>query len=120
MGLKADDQRPPYVQIAEQIRQGIADGTYQPGEKLPTGRQLEAEWGVAINTVQRAINELQREGLIYGIQGKGNFVRSDVDAGALSAVSGSDLQQQVRQLNDELDKVKKRVAKLERKTKVID
>jgi len=91
----------------------------QVRKQLQTAIRIDGMGLVAINTVQRAITELQREGLVYGIQGKGNFVRSDIDADTITT-SSPDLKQQIRGLNDELNKVKKRVAKLERKSKVVD
>ena len=119
MGLNADDPRPPYLQIADEIRRSIQAGDYQPGEQLPTGRELADKWDVAINTAQRAVEKLRTDELVYGIQGKGNFVRSDI-AGSSADPGGEDLNDQVRHLKDELQQVKKRVAKLERKSKVVD
>ncbi len=106
------------MQIAEQLRSEIEAGTYQPGEKLPTGRELERQWAVSINTVQRALDLLRREGLIYGIQGKGNFVRSDVEVATDQDGQGDgNLRSEVAKLGDELQDVKKRLARLEQKAK---
>jgi DNA-binding GntR family transcriptional regulator len=106
------------MQIAEQLRRAIEAGTYQPGEKLPTGRELERQTGVSINTVQRALDLLRREGLIYGIQGKGNFVRSDIEASSDQDGQGEgDLHRQVADLSSELQDVKKRLTRLEQKAK---
>ena len=120
MGLNADDPRPPYLQIADEIRRSIQAGDYQPGEQLPTGRELADKWDVAINTAQRAVEKLRTDELVYGIQGKGNFVRSDIAGSSAAEAVDADLDQQVRNLKDELQQVKKRVAKLERKSKVVD
>jgi DNA-binding GntR family transcriptional regulator len=104
------------MQIAEQLRREIQAGTFGPGEKLPTGRELERQTGVSINTVQRALDLLRRDGLIYGIQGKGNFVRSDVEATAdQNGQADGDLHDQVAKLSSDLEDVKDRLARLEQK-----
>lgn len=118
MALNTDDSRSPYVQIAEKLRSEIESGAYEPGEKLPTGRELESQWAVSLGTVQRALDLLRRDGLIYGIQGKGNFVRSDPGQPATDHDHGNgELRQQVAQLSDELEDVKERLGRLEHKTK---
>ena len=65
---------PIYLQIAEGIRQAVAAGIYRPGEALPSLRALALDAQVNPNTVQRAYDELSREGLIYSRRGKGLFV----------------------------------------------
>ncbi len=65
---------PIYWQIAEGIRASIAAGVYRPGESLPSLRTLALEIQVNPNTVQRAYDELEREGLIYSRRGVGLFV----------------------------------------------
>ena len=65
---------PIYLQIAEGIRAAVAAGVYRPGEVLPSLRAMATEIHVNPNTVQRAYDELEREGLIYSQRGKGLFV----------------------------------------------
>jgi GntR family transcriptional regulator len=65
---------PIYLQIADGIREAVAAGLYHPGESLPSLRALALEVHVNPNTVQRAYDELSREGLIYTCRGKGLFV----------------------------------------------
>ena len=65
---------PIYLQIAEAVRSAIAAGLYRPGESLPSLRALALELHVNPNTVQRAYDELEREGLVYSQRGKGLFV----------------------------------------------
>ncbi len=64
--------------IFEQITQGIKDlvisGVLTPDEKLPSVRELSVSLTVNPNTVQRAYKTLENEGIIYSIQGKGNFI----------------------------------------------
>jgi GntR family transcriptional regulator len=65
---------PIYIQIEENIHSLIAAGQLQPGEQLPTIRELAADIRVNLNTVARAYFELDREGVISTQRGKGTFV----------------------------------------------
>ena len=65
---------PIYRQIAEGVRAAVAAGIYRPGEALPSLRALAVQIQVNPNTVQRAYDELVREGLIEVRRGKGLFV----------------------------------------------
>jgi GntR family transcriptional regulator len=65
---------PIYLQIVEGIRAAVAAGVYRPGEALPSLRAMAIDIQVNPNTVQRAYDELAREGLIYSRKGKGLFV----------------------------------------------
>ena len=72
--LDYQDRRPLYEQITEKFRMLILKGALPPGEKLPSVRQLAMELSINPNTIQRAYMELEQEGLIYPVKGKGNFV----------------------------------------------
>ncbi|NQS92087.1 MAG: GntR family transcriptional regulator [Chloroflexi bacterium] len=65
---------PIYIQIEDRIHSLIAAGQLQPGEQLPTIRELAADIRVNLNTVARAYFELDREGVISTQRGKGTFV----------------------------------------------
>lgn len=65
---------PIYIQIEESIHSLIAAGQLQPGEQLPTIRELAADIRVNLNTVARAYYELDREGVISTQRGRGTFV----------------------------------------------
>ena len=65
---------PIYLQIAEQLRSAIAAGVYRPGESLPSLRALAVQIQVNPNTVQRAYDELLRQGIAYSQRGRGLFV----------------------------------------------
>jgi GntR family transcriptional regulator len=78
---------PIYLQIAEEIRAAVAAGLYRPGEALPSLRAMAVEVQVNPNTVQRAYDELERDGLIYSQRGKGLFVAQQ---GTQSAQSGAE------------------------------
>lgn len=74
--MQIDPRRhlPIYLQIAEAIRGGVAAGTYRPGEALPSLRELAVTLRVNPNTVQRAYDELSREGIVEARRGLGLFV----------------------------------------------
>jgi DNA-binding GntR family transcriptional regulator len=76
MSLGPDDSRPPYLQVAEQLKRRIMAGEFAPGEKLPTGQELAEQYGVAPNTVLSAIRALRDEGIVSSQQGRGTFVRA--------------------------------------------
>ncbi|MBB4916961.1 GntR family transcriptional regulator [Streptosporangium saharense] len=75
MELDPDDPRPPYLQVAHQLRAAILTRKFTPGEKLPSGPELAKNFGVARMTVQQAIRQLRDEGLVVSRQGSGVFVR---------------------------------------------
>lgn len=65
---------PIYEQILDQIRDQILSGALKAGEKLPSIRYLAKELRISVITTKRAYDELEREGLIHSVQGKGSFV----------------------------------------------
>lgn len=72
-----DSERPVYIQLIEQIQAGIISGQFKPGDKLPSVRDLAAEATVNPNTMQKALSELERTGLIYTNRTSGKFITSD-------------------------------------------
>jgi GntR family transcriptional regulator len=78
--LDPDDQRSPYVQIADDLRQQITRGHLAPGERLPSTAQLAERYGVAIMTVRNALRLLNTESLVVSRQGSGVFVRTTAKA----------------------------------------
>ena len=72
-----DSERPVYVQLVEQIQAGIISGQYKPGDRLPSVRDLAAEATVNPNTMQRALTELERVGLVYANRTSGRFITPD-------------------------------------------
>lgn len=75
MAIRHDDPRPPYVQLAGEIREAIASGEYSPGERLPSTRRLAEDNGISPMTVQHAMKVLRDEGLVVSQQGRGVFVQ---------------------------------------------
>ena len=72
--LNYRDSRPIYEQIKECIRKLIISGGMVANEKLPSVRSLAVKLSINPNTIQRAYNELENEGYVYSIPGKGSFV----------------------------------------------
>ena len=71
--------RPIYVQLKEQIKLLIVSGTYPAGSKLPPVRDMASEASVNPNTLQKALSELEREGLIHTQRTSGKFVTEDAE-----------------------------------------
>lgn len=69
--------RPIYLQLQEQIKLQIVSGVYPPGSKLPAVRDLASEAAVNPNTLQKALSELEREGLVYTQRTSGRYVTED-------------------------------------------
>lgn len=75
--LKSD--RPIYTQLLEYIQLAIISGNFLPGDKLPSVRDLAAEASVNPNTMQKALVELERNGLVYTQRTSGRFITEDVN-----------------------------------------
>lgn len=109
MSVMRDEAVQPFQRIVLDVRDKIAAGQLQPGEKLSSTRELAEEYGVAPGTVQRALSELRAAGVIYSHQGRGSYVAGtaaeateDPTARALRA-----LEEKVAELNDRLAKIEK-------------
>ena len=68
---------PIYSQLVAQIKLAIVSGVYLPGERLAPVRELAMDAGVNPNTMQRALQELEREGMVYSQRTSGRFVTED-------------------------------------------
>ena len=77
MKWQFSNDAPIYTQLIEQIKVGIVVGAFPPGERLPSVRDLATEAGVNPNTMQRALAELERDGLVYSQRTAGRFVTED-------------------------------------------
>ena len=65
MQWQFSNDAPIYTQLIQQVKVGIVTGAYPPGERLPSVRDMATEAGVNPNTMQRALAELERDGLVY-------------------------------------------------------
>ena len=71
------NDRPIFQQIIDKLTVDIACRKYQPGQKLESVRELATEAGVNPNTMQRALSELERSGIVYSRRGEGRYVCED-------------------------------------------
>src|SRR5690554_6673704 len=78
MEWNIDSKRPVDIQLVEQIQAGIISGYFNPGDRLPSVRDFAANAGVNPNTMQRALTELERIGLLYTNRTSGRYITSDL------------------------------------------
>ena len=97
MKIDPNDSRPAYRQAADDLRKRIEAGEWSPGTKLPSIRELAAEYEIAPQTVQNVLRELRQEKLVSAQQGRGFYIRdpgrpeaeeSKPDADRLAEVEG--------------------------------
>ena len=77
MDKKLSENMPIYVQIMNSVKGAIAAGELAPSQRVPSVRDLARDFEVNPNTMQRALNELEREGLLIAERTSGRFVTSD-------------------------------------------
>ena len=78
--LNYRDSRPIYEQIKDGLRRLIVTGALGPDEKLPSVRSMATELAINPNTIHRAYGELESEGYIYSVPGKGSFASANAGA----------------------------------------
>ena len=83
--LDYQDRRPLYEQVEEKFRNLILIGALEPGSRMPSVRQLAME----LSTIQRAYMQLEQDGLIYPVKGKGNFIADSEKVRRISKASYS-------------------------------
>jgi GntR family transcriptional regulator len=84
---------PPYVQLVEQVRQALLNGTLRPGDRLPTVKEVVGSIAINPNTVLKAYRDLEHKGLAAGRPGQGTFIE-----GTLGVVPLKDQQALKRRL----------------------
>jgi GntR family transcriptional regulator len=72
--LDYKDPRPLYIQIKSKIKKLVITGVLKPDERIPSVRELAQTLTINPNTIQKAYKELESEGVLYSVRGKGNFV----------------------------------------------
>ncbi|MCD8341038.1 MAG: GntR family transcriptional regulator [Clostridiales bacterium] len=77
MEWKLSSDRPIWLQLKEELTRRIVTGQYPMGSRFPTVRELAAEAGVNPNTMQRALSELEKDGLVESNRTAGRLVTSD-------------------------------------------
>ena len=109
-----DDQRSPYLQIADMLRNAINGGTFQPGDQLPSVNELASSYDVAKMTVQKALGMLRDEGLLVSWQGRGTFVRARGDVPEPESTdSFGAIMDRLDQMSDDIQRLDERLARLE-------
>lgn len=73
-----NSDRPIFIQLIEKIQIDIISGKYAPGDKLPSVRELAQKASVNPNTMQKALAELERTGLVYSQRTSGRFITEDI------------------------------------------
>jgi DNA-binding GntR family transcriptional regulator len=119
MSLRVDDSRAPYLQVADDLRKAIVSRELTAGAKLPSVRELAAQYGVANMTVQNGLRLLRDEGLIYGVPGRGSFVRHHIQQNQTGQAEDAHspeymtFMQQLEAITDEVHRLAERVSQLE-------
>ena len=90
---------PIYQQLVDKIRSGVKMGTLQPGQQLPTVQEMSQQLGIARGTIKRAYDELEHQGIVEKIQGRGTFICYQ------PANSGSRKEQAMAAIEELLDKL---------------
>jgi GntR family transcriptional regulator len=90
---------PIYEQIKVQVRSSILSGEMQPGQTLPSLRQLAADLRVSVITVTRAYNDLAAEGLVHSEHGRG-FVVLAIEPGIATAALAARVDDALREVRD--------------------
>ena len=89
--LNYRDSQPIYGQIKDGLRRMIVSGALEPGEKLPSVRAMAMDLAINPNTIHRAYTELEAEGFIYSVPGKGSFAaQRKTDAAGTGTIHGAD------------------------------
>lgn len=96
------DTRPIYEQIVEKIRTLILKGVLEPDSQLQSVRSLAMELSINPNTIQKAYTELERQGFVYTVKGRGNFVRYDK---SLMDVKKEELRKKLEEILKEADEL---------------
>ena len=99
ISLNYRDSRPIYEQIKDGLRKLIVTGALRTGEKLPSVRALATQLSINPNTIQRAYNDLEGEGYIYSVPGKGSFAAGNTGA---DEARRKELTEKLRELAAEL------------------
>ena len=105
--------KPKYQRIADDLRARVTSGEYPAGSQLPTKSELMARYQVAVNTVERAIDELRKAGLVETLQGAGMFVREPPPETAHSPEYTA-LMEHLAETDDQVRRLADRVGELEK------
>ena len=74
---KFNSDKPVYLQIVDEIKARIISGEYKAGERIPSVRELAEEAKVNPNTMQKALSETERQGLVFSMRTSGKYITND-------------------------------------------
>lgn len=111
MNWEIDNNKPIYIQLLEQIKYKIVSGDIPIGSKLDSVRSLAQDAQVNPNTMQKALSELERDGLVYSKRTSGRFVTEDKDKinnmrDEIAKVKINYLKQTLQSLGYDMDEIK--------------
>lgn len=98
--INYNDSRPIYEKVKDSLRRLILTGALPPDSRLPSVRELAMQLSINPNTIQRAYRELEQEGSIVSVPGKGSFVAA---GGAARAAKEAELREKLAALVQEFD-----------------
>lgn len=101
--ISYDSEKPMYEQIEEQIKEAICNNKAEDNEPLPSVRQLSSQLNVSAITIKRAYADLEKEGFIYTVAGKGTFVKLK----HIDTIKERYVTDRLNELKDKLDVMKK-------------
>ena len=114
--LNYRDSKPIYEQIKDGLKRLIITGALAPDEKMPSVRELASQLAINPNTIAKAIRELEQEGYIYTITGRGSFAadRKDISAGRNDQLlkKFDEIVKELLFLNENKDDLKQRIEAL--------
>ena len=114
--LNYQDSKPIYEQIKDGLKRLIITGAIAPDEKMPSVRELASQLAINPNTIAKAIRELEQEGYIYTITGRGSFAadRKDISAGRNDQLlkKFDEIVKELLFLNENKDDLKQRIEAL--------
>lgn len=114
--LNYRDSKPIYEQIKDGLKRLIITGAIAPDEKMPSVRELASQLAINPNTSAKAIRELEQEGYIYTITGRGSFAadRKDISAGRNDQLlkKFDEIVKELLFLNENKDDLKQRIEAL--------
>lgn len=114
--LNYRDSKPIYEQIKDGLKRLIITGAIAPDEKMPSVRELASQLAINPNTIAKAIRELEQEGYIYTITGRGSFAadRKDISAGRNDPLlkKFDEIVKELLFLNENKDDLKQRIEAL--------
>lgn len=116
--INAAGDKPMYEQVKDGIKEAIMNGELKAHDLMPSVRQLAADLNVSMITTKRAYADLEREGLIYTVAGKGTFVKLE-DIGMIQEKHAAEALEQFRIQAEALKKLDVPIEKLENELKNI-